>query len=99
MSEIGIYNFSFKEVAEALIKQQGLHEGIWTIAVQFGIGAANMGPTEEQLQPTAIVPVIKIGLAKGDKEGNLSVDAAKVNPATAPPSTLGLESPALPSKE
>jgi len=83
VAEIDKYSFTYKEVVEALIKKQGLHDGIWMLSVEFGIGAVNAGPTEDQVMPTAVVPVVKLGLAKTDKEGNLSVDAAKVNPATA----------------
>ena len=81
MSEIDKYTFSYKEVVVALVKEQGLHEGIWMLQIEFGIGAINAGPTEEHMMPTAMIPVVKIGLTKTAKESNLSVDAAKVNPA------------------
>jgi hypothetical protein len=71
---------SHKKVAEALIKMHGLHEGIWGVYLRFALGAANVGDSEEQLNPAAIVPVVEIGLQKFEKETNLSVDAAKVNP-------------------
>ncbi len=41
-------------------------------------GATEIG--EDQVHPAAIVPVTEIGLQKFDKEGFLSVDAARVNP-------------------
>lgn len=81
MAEPERYVFSYKEVAEALIKQQDLHEGIWGIYVEFGIGAANAGPSEDQLLPTAIVPIVKMGLQKMPKDNVLAADAAIVNPA------------------
>ncbi len=37
MAEPTQYTFSYKEVVEALIKQQDLHEGEWAIFVEFGI--------------------------------------------------------------
>lgn len=81
MAEINRYQFSYQEVATALIKEQNIHEGIWAVTLKFGIGAAMGGPTEEQAVPTAMVPVLSIGLAKVAKEGRAAVDAAKVNPA------------------
>jgi len=75
---------SHKKVAEALIKFHGIHEGIWGLFIRFGIGAANIGQDENSINPAAIVPVVEIGLQKFDKEGVLSVDAAKVNPAHSP---------------
>jgi len=72
--------FTFKEVVEALIKQQGLHEGIWSLNINFGLKATNVGETENDLKPSAIIPVMAIGLQRIEKENNLSADASKVNP-------------------
>jgi len=76
--------FTFKEVVEALLKKQGIHEGIWGIYVKFAISAANvkvgLTPGSDQLLPTALVPVLELGIQKFESEGNLSVDASKVNP-------------------
>jgi len=82
MAEVDRYLFSHKEVVTALIKEQGIHEGIWGLFIEFGLGAANMGPSEDQLYPTAIVPVQKVGVMRGEKLSALTVDAAEVNPLT-----------------
>ena len=79
MAETKQIAFTHKEVVEALLKQQGIHEGIWSLYVEFGLGAANVGQSDDNLLPTAIIPVVKIGLQKADKVNNLSVDAAQVN--------------------
>ncbi len=71
---------SHKAVVEALIKHNNIHEGIWGLFVRFGLGAMNAGENEQHLMPAAIVPVQEIGLQKFEKETNISVDAAKVNP-------------------
>jgi hypothetical protein len=88
MGEADLYIFSFKEIAEALIKKQNIHEGIWGVYIEFGLSAANInaqGPTgEEAFLPAAIIPVAKIGIRKYEKENSLSVDAAKVNPVSTP---------------
>lgn len=80
-----IRKLTYKDVILALIKHQNLHEGVWQLYIEFGIGAANMPTAEEnednlRLSPAAIVPVKAIGLFKVDKEGPLALDASKVNP-------------------
>jgi hypothetical protein len=80
MPETSQITFSYKEVVEALIKAHDIHEGIWGLFVNFGIGAANTGPNDTELKPTALIPILALGLQKFEKETNISVDAAKVNP-------------------
>jgi hypothetical protein len=80
MPETSQLTFSFKEIVTALVKAQGIHEGIWGLFVNFGLQATNIGPNEGELRPAAIIPVLSIGLQKFEKENFLSVDAAKVNP-------------------
>jgi hypothetical protein len=81
MPETNQLIFSFKEVVTALIKAHDIHEGIWGFIVNFGMSAQNVGPNENELRPTALIPILTVGLMKADKETNLTVDAAKVNPA------------------
>jgi len=76
-------SFSHKEVAEALVRKLDLHSGIWGLYIEFGIGAANIGGGPDDLNPAAIVPVLKIGLQKFRELNAISVDAAKVNPQAA----------------
>ena len=80
MGEPSQITFSYKEVAEALVKRQGLHEGIWGVFVKFGMQATNIGPNENELAPAGILALLEFGLQKFPKENNLSVDASKVNP-------------------
>ena len=85
MAETPIRTFTHKEIAEILVKEQNIHEGLWGVYIKFGIGAANIGdPDNGLLLPSAIVPVREIGLQRFDKESNLTVDAAIVNPASKP---------------
>ncbi len=84
MAEASQFMFSYKEIVEALVKKQGLHEGIWVLSVNLGMQATNVGPTESDLKPAALVAIMGIGIQKADKETNLSVDAAKVNPKGRP---------------
>ena len=84
MAESRVLTFSHREVAEALVKQENLHEGIWGIYIEFGITAANIGSDSESVLPAAIVPVQKIGLQRFSEESSLAVNAAKVNPKPKP---------------
>jgi hypothetical protein len=82
MPETNSITFSHKEVAEALVKKQDLHEGLWGIYIEFAIGAANISqsPEDPNILPAAIVPVNKIGIQRFPSPNNLTVDAAVVNP-------------------
>lgn len=80
MPEIDRITFTYKEIVTGLLKSQGIHEGVWSLSVRFGLKAANVGEDDEHLRPAAILPILEIGLQKADKENSLSVDAAKVNP-------------------
>jgi hypothetical protein len=76
--------FKHTEVVEALIKTQKIHEGIWGLFIKFGLQAANVGVSPNELQPAAIIAILEIGLQKFDAESNLALDAAKVNPQGLP---------------
>ena len=71
--------YTFKELATLMVKDQGIREGYWGIYARFGIGAANTGPSETDIKPTALVPIVELGLQRFDELNNLSVDAAAVN--------------------
>lgn len=82
MAEPTQFSFDYKELAEILIKQQGIHQGLWYVYYKFGIQATNMAfQSPENYVPTAMIPILEVGIQKTDKTSNLSVDAAQVNPA------------------
>jgi hypothetical protein len=66
-----------------MVQERGITEGYWGIYVRFGIKAINAGESDNDLRPTAIVPIVELGLQKFPELNNLSVDAAEVNPTTA----------------
>jgi hypothetical protein len=88
MAEAQQYTFDYKEVAEALIKKQGIHEGLWGIYVEFGLGAGMVpfGPSKDMIAPAAIIPVQKIGIQRFAEPNSLTVDAAEINPLAIQPS-------------
>lgn len=88
MAEATMFVFSYKELAETLVKKQDIHEGLWGVYIKFGFGAINIGdPQTGMLSPTAICSVQEIGIQRFDQASNLTVDAAEVNPPPAPSST------------
>jgi hypothetical protein len=82
MAEATQYLFSFKELASLMVKKQDLHEGLWAIYVKFGISAANVSLGGGDLMPTAMIPILEIGIQKQDQPSSLTVDAAEVNPSS-----------------
>lgn len=72
--------FKLKEIAELLVKHQGIHEGHWGIFVRFGLNATNIGDSSNEMYPSAIVPVTELGIQRFDEPNPLTVDAAVVNP-------------------
>jgi hypothetical protein len=82
MPETNSITFTHKEVAEALIIKQDIHEGLWGIIIEFGIAGVNVGqgPGDPNMMPAAIVPVLKIGIQRFPSPNNMTVDAAEVNP-------------------
>jgi len=86
MGEPQIITFSYKELATVLLKHQGIHEGLWGVTVQMGFQAGHIkaGPSEEDVVPAAIVPLLKIGIQKQEKPAPFTVNAAEVNPPPKP---------------
>lgn len=83
MAETERIMFELRDVAEALVKTQGLHDGLWGIAVEFGLAAQNVptGPDGKTFSPAGIAMIQKLGIQRWKEPNNLTVDASKVNPA------------------
>jgi hypothetical protein len=83
MAEPTTYNFDLREVTLALLKQQGLHEGLWDLGFEFGLVAGMLGPTPDQVRPSAMIQMSALQLtrhAEGAPFGPYTVDAAAANP-------------------
>lgn len=89
MPEMKQVVFSHKEVAEALIRYNDIHEGLWGLYVEFGLAGANVVQPGGDLNPAAVVPIVKLGLQRFEEPSNLTADASIVNPATKPASKKG----------
>ena len=89
MPETRQVTFTYEELAEILIKQQGIHEGLWGVYFELGIGAGTIPGPDGNFVPAAVVPIQRMGIQKFDEEvKGLTVDAAVVNP---PPKSASAE--------
>lgn len=76
-----VASYELREIAEILVKQNRLHEGIYDLAVEFHIGVGAVGGDSSSAVPGVLVGVKRIGLIKSAVQGATTVDAAEVNPA------------------
>jgi hypothetical protein len=78
------YLLTARELTEAIVKATGVHEGKWVLVASFGFAAVNTGPNENEVFPTAMAALQKVGiqLADAGSPSGLVVDAAEVNPAS-----------------
>jgi hypothetical protein len=76
--------FTHQEIAELLIKKQGIHEGFWGIYFELGLagGTIPSPPAGTAIIPAAMVLINKVGILRFNQPNSLTVDASKVNPAT-----------------
>ena len=80
MVDVTQYVYKSKELTALIIKDREIHDGLWQLLVNFGMGATNIGPSEAEVAPAAIVTVQSIGIQRVPQTGPLAVDAAEVNP-------------------
>jgi hypothetical protein len=84
MAETKTINFDLREVAVALIKAQGIHEGRWMLGFEFVFGAGNFGTGPGETRPGSFMQIVKMSLTRpeeGAADLPFIVDAAKVNPS------------------
>ena len=82
MAEPQAFKFTYQELAALMVRELGLSEGLWGVYLKFGIAAGNVGSGPEDLRPTAIVPVLEVGLQRFSEPSNLTVDAAEPRGST-----------------
>lgn len=73
-------NFSLRELAEILIRHQGIHSGNYELSINFQIAVGAVGPSESNVLPGAMIGVSGFGLVPAMLTGPNTVDAAIVNP-------------------
>ena len=72
-------DFPWQDLTTALVKQAGLHEGLWKVGFSFGLQAMNININKQHL-PAALSFIEKVVLTRVEKIDPLVVDAAVVNP-------------------
>lgn len=78
---------SMREITALMVKHYDLHEGIYSLSIEFNIGVGKVGPDKESTNPGVMIGIAKIGLnssPSSDLDEPTVVDAAIVNPAKKP---------------
>lgn len=69
---------SLLDLAGVLVKHYGLTTGKYELMLEFRLGIGNVGSTEQDRLPGAMVGVSKVGLVRTEKDGPLTVDASEI---------------------
>jgi hypothetical protein len=81
MADVGLYTFTFKEVAETLIKKQNIHEGHWQIHIEVPSGAnLAMMNRGSDIVPAIVIPIARLGIRRLNTPNPMSIDASEINP-------------------
>lgn len=90
MANATAHTFTHEELLAILLKNAGIHEGLWMLSINFGLSATNMSPTtsaEENLRPCVMATVESFGLLQVERTlKGLTLDAGVVNPLKKPAS-------------
>ncbi|HJZ83423.1 MAG TPA: hypothetical protein VKD91_23845 [Pyrinomonadaceae bacterium] len=81
MADASQYTIPYRELAEVMIKYLDIHEGFWSVFFKFGINGVNLSLNDSPFVPSAIVPILQVGINREAEMTPLTVDAAQVNPA------------------
>ncbi|WP_271585676.1 hypothetical protein [Bradyrhizobium sp. CCBAU 53415] len=75
------YSFELSEVTRALVRQQGLTSGQWTLGIEFNFTAMMAGPNPNDVKPSALLQVNRLQLVQVGPDtvpGEPVVDAGKM---------------------
>ena len=75
------HQYALNDLAEILVRHEGIHEGLYDLTVEFQFAVGAVGPAPESLLPGAMVGISRIGIVQSPQAGPNTVDAAKVNPS------------------
>ena len=73
--------FGWAETAKALFRERGITKGLWQVGASLRFAAANTGPNNDAMMPSAVVAIESIILLPADKPGPLVYDASSMNKA------------------
>ncbi len=72
------FSFTLHELAELLVREQGLTEGHWEIGCQFNFAAINLNIPPAGAAPTGAMQITAMNLVQVAEPTELSVDAAEI---------------------
>ncbi|RUV39974.1 MAG: hypothetical protein E5X23_06535 [Mesorhizobium sp.] len=64
MAEPTQYSFTLQELAELLVRKQGITEGRWAVGFDLSIGVGIMGPNEVDARPGAMIQISGVNISK-----------------------------------
>lgn len=74
------FTISIRDIAEDFARSQGITEGKWIIGASFSINAGNMGPSPDDVAPTAMVRFDGVTITKApdnyDTKDPMLIDAS-----------------------
>ena len=76
------YTLSHQDVVKAIIIDQDIHEGFWTLNINFNV-AASHGPRVPD--PCLAVTIKGIGIMRASPTDPFAIDAALINPTQSQP--------------
>jgi hypothetical protein len=82
MAEITQFEYSNKELVMLMLKDQGVHEGHWHLAVKLGFSALNLGEKTDgtDASPAGAVAFTGARIVRVPEPLPFSVNATEVNP-------------------
>lgn len=68
-----------------MLRDAGIHEGMWTLIIGFRMGAGSFGPTPDEVAPSAFVGIESFGIQKVEVQTDqpvppMTFSAAELNP-------------------
>nr|WP_199046808.1 hypothetical protein [Dyella sp. ASV24] len=85
MADASRYEFNWEEIAAALVRQQGINDGLWTISVNFQFTGKNINVEGKPMRPGFVGSLSNVSLMRVTQAvPGLTVDAARVNPRLTP---------------
>ena len=81
--EIIKHYIGYKDIVELALRKHNIHEGIWSVFVEFKTAAIN-AKIEDAILPAYVLGVASLGIFPAKEESNIAFDAAKLNPPSKP---------------
>lgn len=76
------YTLSHQDVVKAIIIDQNIHEGFWTLNINFDVAA---GHAPRVPDPCLAVTITGIGIMRASSTDPFAIDAALINPTPPQP--------------